>query len=73
MITAAYGLGSLTIWIMWIVSIEEKWEAASLIFYFILLVLGVVATIHAFKLRSSVFAPPSSPTAANSNSARAVH
>jgi TIR domain len=73
LITAAYGLGSLTIWIMWIVSIEEKWEAASLIFYFILLVLGVVATIHAFKLRSSVFAPPSSPTAANSNSARAVH
>ena len=72
LITAAYGFGSLIVWIMWIVAINEKWTAASLIFYFILLALGVVATIHAFKLRSRVFAPPSPPTAANSSSPGAV-
>jgi hypothetical protein len=72
LIAAAYGFGSLTVWIMWIVAIDEKWTAASLIFYFILLALGVVATIHAFKLRSRVFAPPSPPTAANSGSPGAV-
>lgn len=72
LITAAYGVGSLIIWIMWIVAINKKWDAASLIFYFILLVLGVVATIHAFKLRSRVFAPPSLPTTANSSSSRAI-
>ena len=72
LITAAYGLGSLTIWIMWIVAINEKWDAASLTFYFILLVLGVVATIHAFKLRRRVFAPPSPPTVATPSSSRAV-
>jgi TIR domain len=71
-ITAAYGFGSLTVWIMWIVAINENWTAASLIFYFILLAIGVVATIHAFKLRSRVFAPPSPPTATNSSSPRAV-
>jgi hypothetical protein len=72
LIAAAYGFGSLTLWIVWIVAINEKWAAASLIFYFILLALGVVATIHAFKLRSRVFAPPSPSTAANSSSPRAV-
>jgi hypothetical protein len=72
LITAAYGFGSLTLWIMWIVAINEKWVAASLVFYFLLLALGVVATIHAFKLRRRVFAPPSPPMAANFSSPHSV-
>jgi len=71
LIAAAYGFGSLAIWILWVVAIEKKWNAASFIFYFILLGLGVAATIHAFKLRSRVFAPQP-PLAPNSNSSRAV-
>jgi TIR domain len=72
LIAAAYGLGSLTMWIMWIIAIEKKWTAASLIFYLILFALGVVATIHAFKLRGRVFAPPSPPTAAHSSAPHTV-
>lgn len=72
LIAAAYGFGSLAVWVLWIVAIDEKWNAASFIFYSILLAIGVVATIHAFKLRSRVFASSSSPTAANSGSPRAV-
>jgi hypothetical protein len=72
LIAAAYGFGSLAAWVLWIVAIDEKWNAASFIFYSILLAIGVVATIHAFKLRSRVFTLSSSPTAANSGSPRAV-
>jgi hypothetical protein len=68
LIACAYGVGSLILWILWIIAINEKWIAASLIFYFVQLALGVVATIHAFKLRRLVFAAQSPPTAADSSS-----
>ena len=68
LIACAYGVGSLILWILWIIAINKKWTAASLILYFVLLALGVVATIHAFKLRRLVFAAPSPPTAADSSS-----
>jgi hypothetical protein len=67
-IACAYGVGSLMLWILWIVAISEKWTAASLVFYFAQLTLGVVATVHAFKLRRLVFAASSPPTAADSGS-----
>jgi hypothetical protein len=54
---SGYGLGSLTLWIIWIIAIEKKWTAASLVSYFILLAIGIGATIHAFQLRRRVFAP----------------
>lgn len=52
---AIYGIGSLILWILWIVAIENKWTAASLAFYFVLIALSVVATVHAFRLRRLVF------------------
>jgi len=67
-----YGIGSLTSWILWYVAIVKKWTAASLIFYLILLAIGVAATIHAFKLRRLVFVASSSPTATDSSSPDAV-
>ena len=72
LIACVYGVGSLILWILWYVAIVKKWSAASLIFYFILLALGVVATIHAFRLRRLVFAAPPPPTAADSSSPHAV-
>ena len=68
LIACAYGIASLTLWILWYIAIIEKWTAASIIFYFVQLALGVMATIHAFKLRRLVFAAPSPPTAADSRS-----
>jgi hypothetical protein len=56
---ALYGFGSLALYIIFDVAITNGWSAASGIFYFLLVALGVVATVHAFKLRRRVFAPPS--------------
>jgi uncharacterized membrane protein len=72
LIACAYGVGSLILWVLWIVAIDNKWNAASLIFYFVLVALGVVATIHAFRLRRLVFAAPRPPTASDSSSPHAV-
>jgi TIR domain len=60
-IATAYGLGSLALWIPWFIAVVNNWRIA-LIFYFIMLAIGVVASIHAFMLRGRVFAPPSPPT-----------
>ena len=72
LISSAYGLGSLTLWILWVMAIEKKWQPAAVTFYLILLAVGVGATIHAFRLRYRVFARPSLPTAAESGSPHAV-
>jgi hypothetical protein len=61
--SASYCLASLTLWILWIIAIEKYWTPADIIFYLILLALGLLATIHAFLLRRRVFAPPSLPAA----------
>ena len=57
--SAAYGLASLTLWILWVMAIEKSWTPADGIFYASLLALGVLATIHAFRLRRRIYAPPS--------------
>jgi hypothetical protein len=61
-IAAAYGLGSLGLWVPWFIAVVNNWRIA-LIFYFIMLAIGVIATVHAFKLRGRVFAAPAPVTA----------
>ena len=61
--SATYGLTSLISWILCIIAIEEYWVHAFRVFYAILFAVGVIATIHAFQLRRSVFAPPSTGAA----------
>ena len=54
-ISAAYFLSSLTLWILWIVSINKKWTPADGIFYLVLVAVGVLAAVHAFMIRRYVF------------------
>jgi hypothetical protein len=62
LLSSAYFVASLALWILCITATANNWDNALAAFYIILLVLDVVATIHAFQLRYRVFAPPSRKT-----------
>jgi Caspase domain len=57
LISAAYGISSLTLWILWVVEVSKRWNFAY-ITYTGLLAVGIIATIHAFRLRRRVFVSP---------------
>jgi hypothetical protein len=68
--SAAYGIISLTLWILFAIAIEDKWKPADGVNYAILSAVGVLASVHAFRLRRRVFAPSSPPTGRDRDSAR---
>jgi hypothetical protein len=72
LISAAYFLVLLTLWILFVTFTQTTWTGGSSVFYTLLLAIGLLATIHAFRLRRRVFAPRSPPTVAEPGSPHAL-